>query len=70
MSNELDSKVIKELYKQAKEKYPVSIQYKGRLTIEELEELEKYCDVHAFSVYMNGTVVYSIRYRKEQIWQV
>lgn len=58
---------MNKLIQQAKEKYPVSICYKGRLTVEELNELEKYCDVHAFSVYMNGTVVYSIRYRKEQI---
>ena len=57
---------IKNLISKAKEKYPVSINYEGRL-FEESEEdlmmLEKECDVHCISVYMNGTGVYSIRYK-------
>lgn len=48
----------------AKNKYPVSIPYKGRLTEEEITELEKECDVHCASVYMDGTGYYFIRYRE------
>ena len=51
------------LFHMAREKYPISIQYKGRLTEQELEYLEKFCDVCCFSVYMDGSATYCIRYR-------
>lgn len=47
----------------AKEKYPIAIQYKGRLSEQELDYLEKFCDVRCPSVYMDGSALYSIRYK-------
>lgn len=57
--------MIQELIEQAKTKYPVSVHYKGRLIEEDINELEKVCDVRCSSVYMDGTGTYSIRYRKD-----
>ena len=54
---------VKELIEQAKRKFPVAIQYKGRLSDSEIEKLEKVCKVRRPSVYMNGSVMYSIRYK-------
>ena len=56
-----------ELIEQAKSKYPLSISYKGRLTSKEVAELEKYCTFHCPSVYMDGTAVYSIRYKGSEV---
>lgn len=50
----------------AREKYPISIQYKGRLSEQELEYLDKFCDVRCFSVFMDGSAVYNIRYRTNE----
>ena len=47
----------------AKDAYPVSILFHGRLSKAQRDELEKTCDVHAMSVYMNGSARYSIRYK-------
>lgn len=58
------SDFAEEIIKLAKNKYPVSIPYKGRLTEEEITELEKECDVRCASVYMDGTGYYFIRYRE------
>lgn len=57
---------IQEIIEQAKTKYPVSVYYNGRLAEDDINELEKECEVHCSSVYMDGTGAYSIRYRKEQ----
>ncbi len=56
---------VKDIIGQAKTKYPVSIPFKGFLTEGDVAELEKTCDVHCSSVYMDGTGYYSIRYRKD-----
>ena len=53
------------LIQQAKEAYPVSIMFKGRLSKEQVKELEKTCDIRCFSVYMDGSAAYSIRYNPE-----
>ena len=53
-----------ELIEKAKNKYPLSVSYKGRLTSEEVAEIEKNCTVHCPSVYMDGSAVYSIRYKR------
>ena len=45
----------------AKDKYPISIGYEGRITEEEMAQLEKECDVQCSSIYMNGTGYYYIR---------
>ena len=55
------------LIQRANNKYPLSISYKGRLTSEEVAELEKYCIIHCPSVYMDGTTVYSIRYKGSEV---
>lgn len=52
---------------QAKLKYPLSVQYKGRITESEMLELEKLCDVSCSSVYMDGSGYYTIRYRFERM---
>lgn len=52
-----------DIIKQAKEKYPVSIHYKGRLTKEEISEIEKFCTINTPSVYMDGSCYYVITYR-------
>lgn len=57
---------VKELIKQAKDKYPISAFYKGNLTEEEIIEIEKECEIHCFSVYMNGSGAYNIRYKNER----
>ena len=56
-----------ELIEKAKNKYPLSVSYKGRLTSEEVAEIEKNCTVHCPSVYMDGTAVYSIRYKGSEV---
>lgn len=56
-----------ELIAKAKNRFPFAISYKGRLTSEEVAEIEKYCIIHCPSVYMDGTAVYSIRYRKNEV---
>ena len=56
--------MITELIQQAKEKYPLSIYIKGKLSEKEIAELEKVCDIHCPSVYMDGSAAYCIRYRE------
>lgn len=56
-----------ELIEKAKNRFPLAISYKGRLTSTQIKELEKYCIIHCPSVYMDGTAVYSIRYRKNEV---
>ena len=57
-------KKIKELIETAKNKFPVSINYVGQLSEDELEELERFCDIKCPAVYMNGKTTYVIRYKK------
>lgn len=49
----------------AKEKYPLSISYKGKLTEKELLELEKFCDIHCSSIFMDGSAIYTIKYKNK-----
>ena len=48
----------------AKNRFPLSVSYKGRLTSGEMKKLEKHCIIHCPSVYMDGSAVYSIRYKR------
>lgn len=64
MGNQQMNISTRELVEEAKQNYPVSVHYKGRLTEEELSEIEKECDVKSASVYMDGSAMYSIRYRR------
>jgi hypothetical protein len=56
-----------ELIESAKNRFPFAISYKGRLTSEEVAEIEKNCTIHCPSVYMDGTAVYSIRYKGSEV---
>lgn len=51
------------LIDKARSKYPVSLYFRGRLTKEELSEIEKKCYVNFPTVYMDGSAMYSIRYK-------
>ena len=53
-----------ELIAKAKNRFPFAISYNGRLTSEEVAEIEKNCNIHCPSVYMDGSAVYSIRYKR------
>ena len=56
-----------ELIEQAKNRFPFAISYKGRLTSGEMKKLEKHCIIRCPSVYMDGTAVYSIRYKGSEV---
>lgn len=60
-----DKPKIERIIKKAKEKYPISFQYTGKLYEKELDNIEKVCDVKCSSVYMDGKATYHIRYRKD-----
>ena len=55
-----------ELIKKAKNKYPLSVSFKGQLSVEQISLVEKHCTIQCPSVYMDGTAVYSIRYRESE----
>ncbi len=57
--------LVDSLLKQAEEKFPCSISYRGRLTEKEREELERKCRVTTPAVYMSGECVYVIRLLKK-----
>lgn len=49
----------------AKRLYPISLHYRGQFTDKQYNEIVKYCDIHCFSVYMDGSRMYCIRYKAE-----
>lgn len=53
-----------ELKNLAKEKFPIHIHYKGKLSEGEVSEIEETCDIHSPTVYMDGSAIYSIKYRR------
>ena len=56
----------------AKEKSPIYIHYKGKLSEDEVLEIEETCDIHSPTVYMDGSAIYSIKYRRvesEEVWK-
>ena len=57
--------MVQQLIKNAKARYPLSIQYTGRLSENDIAALEKSCDVKCPSVYMNGNITYNIRYKNK-----
>ena len=59
--------IINDIIEKAIENYPISVQYRGQFTRDEINELEKYCNVQCFSVYMDGTCTYAIRKRNKNI---
>ena len=55
-----------EICEKAKEKYPAHVTYTGKLSEEELLDIEKTCKIKSFAVYMDGSATYDIAYRKEK----
>lgn len=55
-----------EIIEKAKNKYPLSISFKGRLTAEDIKKLEEYCLIRCPSVYMDGSAKYSVRWLREE----
>lgn len=54
------------IIEQAKKLYPVSYYYKGQLADKQYNEIEKQCEIHCSSTYMNGTRIYCIRYKMNE----
>ena len=54
------------LIEKARNKYPLSISFNGKLSLEQIKLIEKHCIIRCPSVYMDGTAVYSIRYRSDK----
>lgn len=63
----MDQEKITKIIQEAKEKYPGATWYKGQITPEERAELEKVCHIHTQSVYMDGTGMYDICWKKEDV---
>ena len=55
--------MVQELVDWAKQKYPASITYTGKLTEKELSSIEEKCVIKCQSVFMNGDATYSILYK-------
>ena len=51
---------------QAKNKYPISISYIGKLTDNDTQKLEQFCDIKCLSLYMDGSAEYIITWKKEK----
>ena len=58
-----DKPEIERIIKKAKDKYPISFQYTGRLYEKELSDIEKECNVKCSSVCIDGTATYYFRYK-------
>lgn len=55
------SDIAKKLVERTIERYPLSFEYKGKLSEEDIEYIELFCDIKSSSVYMDGSCCYSIR---------
>ena len=53
------------IIEQAKNLYPVPFYYKYKdgLTLEQYSEIVKQCEIHRLDIYMDGTRLYSIKYK-------
>lgn len=54
---------VQELIESAKNRFPLSVSFTGKLTSKEITLIEKFCTVHCPSVYMDGSATYSIRFK-------
>lgn len=52
-----------QLIQEASSKYPISVFWKGQIPEDIHSYLESKCNIHCSSVYMDGSAMYSIRYR-------
>lgn len=59
MSHSLSQNIIEH----AKRLYPISLHLRGQFTDKQYYEIEKYCEIHCVSVYMDGSGMYCIRYK-------
>lgn len=55
--------IVQQLIENAKNRFPLSVSFSGRLTTTEIALIERYCTVHCPSVYMDGSATYSIRFK-------
>ena len=49
----------------AKRLYPKSIHYRGKLTDKQYYKIEKQCKIYCVSLYMDGSVMYCVRFKAE-----
>ena len=54
---------VQELIDSAKNRFPLSVSFLGKLTNAEIALIEKYCTLHCPSVYMDGSATYSITFK-------
>ena len=55
--------IVQELIESAKNRFPLSVSFSGKLTNKEIALIEQYCTVHCPSVYIDGSATYSIRFK-------
>lgn len=60
-----DMRLSQSIIKHAKRLYPISLRYRGQFTDKQYNEIEKQCEIHCPSVYMDGSRMYCIRYKAE-----
>lgn len=60
------SDIAEEIIKRAIDRYPLSVEYKGSLSVEDIEYIELFCDIKVPSVYMDGSCWYSIRRNRDK----
>lgn len=58
---------VTDIIQMAQSQYPVNLILRGWISEEEMEELDKVCDVSCPSIYMDGTATYYIRYRNSPL---
>ena len=49
----------------ARRLYPSSLHYRGQFTDKQYYEIEKQCEIHCSSEYMDGSRMYCIRYKSD-----
>lgn len=59
MSHSLSRNIIEH----AKRIYPISLHYRGQLTDKQYYEIEKQCEIHCSSAYIDGSRMYCVRYK-------
>lgn len=56
---------VRQIIEKAKERYPATFGFRGKLSPEERKEIENNgCDIRNPSVHMDGSCYYVIKYRK------
>lgn len=58
-------KLSQNIIEHAKRLYPKALHYRGQFTDKQYYEIEKQCEIHCSSVYMDGSEMYCIRYKPD-----